>query len=200
MMASIEETHFPLSEQPGSDCSNIDKKRIAQYLIKGPYLSKKEIDLKIQQHLQFLQNGGAGGKWQMVHLKGLVVALYFGREALEGKQATFELQRISPRSDLQKVVLPFSNFCASELIGVNFQEADLSYSVLTDTLAKEINFEGANLAYTDFTRANLRGANFRNANLFGADFENCDLTDANFCGANLNQAKFPGATLRNVQI
>ena len=197
---SIYETYFPFCTQAGRDYSMINKQRIQQLVLKNKPLNKAQIAMTISNHLVFLQNGGAGGQWKIVHLQGIVVALYFGPEASKGIQANFERQQFPKNVNLQKAVLPFSNFCASMFIAGDFQSADLSYSVLTDVEAENSNFKNAQLAYTDFTRANLKGVNFQNANLIGADFENCNLTGADFRGAILNQARFPGAILEEITI
>lgn len=194
------EDYFPFCMQQGADSSLIDKQRIRQFAAQHTPLTQKYIVDTIKAHLVFLQNGGAGGKWKTIHVKGIVFALYFGKEVPFGKQANFELQHFSPESELEQVVLPFSNFCGSILETVSFQNSDLSYSVFTDVAGQNANFQNAQLAYTDFTRANLENANFQNANLVGADFENCNLSGANFRGANLSQTRFPGAILKQIEI
>jgi len=192
--------HFPFCTHQGADSSMINKSRIRQLTLKNTTLSIQEITSIIKSHLIFLQNGGAGGKWKTIHIKGIVLALYFGSEVTKGEQANFELQQLPNGINLKEIILPFANFCSSKLEAVNFQSADLSYSVFTDVAAKNINFYKANLAYVDFTRGNLENADFRNANLVGADFENCNLKGANFKGANLCGTRFPGANLMNVCI
>lgn len=194
------EDYFPFCMQQGADSSQIDKKRIRQFAAQNAPLNQKQIKDTIQAHLVFLQNGGAGGQWKTIHIKGIVLALYFGEEVLFGKQASFELQRFTQGYSLNQVILPFSNFCGSIIEEVSFQNSDLSYAVFTDVAGQNANFQNTQLAYTDFTRANLENANFQNANLVGADFENCNLSGANFKGANLSQAKFPGAILKRICI
>lgn len=191
------EDYFPYCTELGADCSMIDRQRIEQLLLQNKPLTKEKIEESIATHLLFLQNGGAGGQWKTIHLKGIVLALYFGEEVTRGKQANFELQQIPSGMELKNAILPFSNFCASKIEMVNFNAADLSYSILTDVFGKYANFSQAQLAYTDFTRGDFQGANFQNTNLIGADFENCNLTGANFKGANLRQARFPGAILKD---
>lgn len=192
--------YFPFCTHKGADSSMINKSRIRQLTLKNTPLSTQRITSIIDNHLIFLQNGGAGGKWKTIHIKGIVLALYFGAEVSKGTQANFELQRLPNEINLSEVILPFANFCSSKIEQANFQSADLSYSIFTDVAAKNINFHQANLAYVDFTRANLENADFSNANLVGADFENCNLAGANFEGANLSGTRFPGANLMNVSI
>jgi len=194
------ENYFPFCLQPGTDSSQIDKNRIRQFATQHSPLCQSKINQTIHTHLVFLQNGGAGGQWKTIHIKGIVLALYFGEEVSLGKQANFELQRFSYEATLEHVILPFSNFCGSIIENISFQHADLSYSVFTDVAGQNANFQNTQLAYTDFTRANLENANFQNANLLGADFENCNLSGADFRGANLSQARFPGAILKQVRV
>lgn len=194
------EDYFPFCMQQGSDASMINKQRIQQLVQQQIPLSREIIASSIKAHLLFLQNGGAGGQWKTIHIKGIVVALYFGPEVHVGKQANFELKQFPEGINLTNSVLPFSNFCASKITRTNFSNADLSYSVLTDIDGVNVKFKNAKLAYTDFTRANLEGANFQNANLIGADFENCILQNADFRGANLRNTRFPGAVLKGIRV
>jgi len=194
------EDYFPFCMQKGADNSLIDKQRIRQFAAQQPTLTQKFITNTIKAHLVFLQNGGAGGQWKTIHVKGIVFALYFGDDVSFGQQAHFELQRFSPESKLEQVILPFSNFCGSIIETVSFQNSDLSYSIFTDVAGQNANFQNAQLTYADFTRANLENVNFQNANLLGADFENCNLSGADFRGANLSQTRFPGATLNQILI
>ena len=200
MINSTITDYFPFCTYPGTDSSMINKARIQQLTLQNAPLSILYIKGVIKKHLCFLQNGGAGGKWKTVHIKGIVIALYFGEDVTSGAQASFELQQLPKGINLQEVVLPFSNFCGSRIERANFQSANLSYSVFTDVAAQNANLSNANLEYTDFTRGDLENTDFTNANLVGADFENCNLKGANFRGANLNGARFPGATLTNVCI
>lgn len=197
---SILEEHFPFCNQQGTDSSMINKQKIRQLVLQELPLSISSIKKSIEQHLLFLQTGGAGGTWKTIHIKGIVVALYFGAVSKRGQQASFERKLFPKKLNLQNVILPFANFCSSEIAHINFQNADLSYSICTDTNARNVDFQNAQLAYTDFTRADLEGANFQKANLFGADFENCNLSGANFKGANLVNTRFPGAILTDILI
>ena len=192
--------YFPFCTHQGADSSMINTARIRQLALNNTPLSTQRIRSIIENHLAFLQNGGAGGKWKTIHVKGIVLALYFGGEVSKGEQANFELQQLPNGINLEEVILPFANFCSSKIEQANFYKADLAYSIFTDVAAKNINFREANLAYVDFTRANLEDADFSNANLVGADFENCHLKGANFKGANLSGTRFPGANLMNVCI
>lgn len=197
---SILEKHFPFYNQQGTDSSMINKQKIRQLVLQELPLSISSIQKSICQHLLFLQTGGAGGVWKTIHIKGIVAALYFGAESTNGEQASFERKLFPKKLKLQNVILPFANFCSSEITNIDFQHANLSYSVCTDTNARNVNFQNAQLTYTDFTRADLEGANFQNANLIGADFENCNLSGANFKGANLINTRFPGAILTDILI
>ena len=197
---SLLSDYFPYCTHQGADCSMVNAALIRQLTLKKRPLSIPTITSIIKEHLVFLQHGGAGGKWKTIHLKGIVVALYFGNEVTKGAQASFELQQLPTGVHLKEIVLPFANFCSSRIEQANFQAADLSYSIFTDAAAEGTNFSEANLAYVDFTRANLENADFREAHLVGADFENCNLQGADFRGAKLSGARFPGAKLANVLI
>lgn len=197
---SLISDHFPFCNHRGSDSSMINRIRIRQLVLQKQPLSNLQIQKIINAHTLFLKNGGGGGKWKTIHIKGIVIALYFGEDVIVGEQANFELQQFPIGTNLNEIDLPFSNFCSSKIERVNFHSSDLSYSIFTDTLAKEVNFSNANLAHVDFSRADLAYADFSNANLIGADFENCNLKGANFEGANLYKTRFPGANLAHVKI
>jgi len=122
--------YFPFCTYPGTDSSMINKVRIRQLTLQNVPLSIPSIERIIKNHLCFLQNGGAGGKWKTIHIKGIVIALYFGEDVTTGEQANFELQQLPEGVNLEEVVLPFSNFCGSRIERANFQAANLSYSIL----------------------------------------------------------------------
>ena len=191
-------TLFPLSDQKGRSCAGINKKRITELAKKSKPVSDKQLEQMIEKHFDFLSNGGAGGKWQTLLVKGMVVGIYdLPLIVKDGEQATFE------RANLRKVQLankeiPFANFCGVYKKNGDFSNANLSYCLFTDSFLVGADFSGADLKNTDFSRADLRGARFQNANLHGADFENCDLTGADFRNTKLNETRFPGARLEGV--
>lgn len=190
--------YFPLSDQKGSDTSIINTALLRQIAKKNPPVSIKEIEEAIQNHHLFLANGGAGGNWKTIVLKGLVLAIYDGNEPSVGKQANFEHFQLPDSLLLKKVALPFSNWCGSIAENMNATQADLSYALMTDAQLSRSDFSNAKLSHVDFSRSDLKYANFQNADCSGADFENANLTGANFRGARLLGAKFPGAILDSV--
>ena len=162
----------------------------------NPVLLQEFEKLK-KNHLAFLQNGGAGGTWKIIKIKGIVTALYFGIDEGSNNQAILERRFFPEKINLEHSILPFSSFCGSFFEKISLKNSDFSYSIFTDTQAVSSNFSDCNLAFTDFSRSNLAHANFEYANLTGADFENCNLTGTNFKHAVLTGAKFQGAVLNN---
>jgi len=191
--------HFPMSDQKGRDRQAINLPLTRQMALKKEPFSSKRLTQTISQHHEFLANGGAGGKWKTILLKGLVFGIYDGAEAKKGKQASFEHIHILPDCIFNRIALPFSNWCGVLADNLNASGIELSYSLLTDASLVAANFSQARLCNADFSRADLRGADFREADCAGVDFENCDLRGADFRGARLPNARFPGARLEEVK-
>jgi uncharacterized protein YjbI with pentapeptide repeats len=195
---SLLRVFFPLSEQEGRSTAGINKRRITNLAKNSKPISANQLEQIIEKHFDFLSAGGAGGEWQTILVKGLVVGLYETPLAVkEGEQASFE------RANLRKIEfaereIPFANFCGVYKENGDFRKANLSYCLFTDSFLEGADFGGANLKKTDFSRANLRGANFQNTNLHGVDFENCDLRGADFRNSKLIGTRFPGANLEGV--
>jgi len=190
--------HFPLSNQKGSDQTNINLSWMRQKALKKHPLSNDHISKLILEHHMFLGSGGAGGKWITILIKGLVFGIYDGLEAKEGNQASFEYAYIQPDCNFEELALPFSNWCGVFADNLNATGIELSHSLLTDASLVGANFSKAKLCNADFSRADLRAANFQAADCAGVDFENCDLRGADFRGARLPNARFPGARLEEV--
>lgn len=191
---------FPLSEVKGNSTSQLNTSMMQQMAFSSKPLTKPQFNAIVKNHHLFLASGGAGGKWQTVHVSGLVLGIYTGTKHEEGEQASFDRKHIPARLDLIEKDLPFANFCGCYAKRVDFSEADLSYSLFTDSELEGCIFADTNLAGVDFSRSNLKNASFMNANLQGADFENCDLTGADFRGALLEGSRFPGAILKDVNV
>lgn len=191
---------FPLSDNKGNSTSQLNTSLIQQMAFSNKPLTKTQFNAMLKKHHLFLASGGAGGKWQTVHVSGLVLGIYTGTKHKEGEQAALDRKHIPSRLDMIGKDLPFANFCGCYAKRVDFSEADLSYSLFTDSNLEECIFADSNLTGVDFSRANLKNASFMNANLQGADFENCDLTGADFTGALLEGSRFPGAILKNVSV
>jgi len=189
---------FPFSSDEGRSISGINKKRITDLAKSSKPISESQLEQTLEKHFDFLSAGGAGGKWQTILVKGLVVGLYeISNEVNDGEQATFERANLR-KIELSEKEIPFANFCGVFKEKGNFQNANLSYCLFTDSFLEGADFRGSNLRKTDFSRANLRGANFQNANLQGVDFENCDLMGADFRNTKLKDSRFPGANIEDI--
>jgi len=88
--------------------------------------------------------------------------------------------------------------------GINFSDADLSFSNLrgSDLTGANIsgtNFEYASLDHANFTNQNLSnidftGADLRNSNLSGATFSNLTVDNANLSGSSLSSRNLSGTS------
>ena len=189
---------FPLFKQEGRSTTGINKIRISNLAKNSKPVSQSQLEQILEKHFDFLSAGGAGGEWQTILVKGLVLGLYNTTfEVKDGEQATFERANLS-KVEMANREMPFANFCGVYKEEGDFQNTNLSYCLFTDSFLEGADFRSANLQNADFSRANLRFANFQNANLQGVDFENCDLSGADFRNANLFNSRFPGANLENV--
>ena len=93
-----------------------------------------------------------------------------------------------------------------DVIGANFNEANLESSTFFHVDAADATFRNANLKQAAFNESLLVGANFRYAKMIEADFENCsmehskiedvDATDANFNLAELENAHLEHGVFR----
>jgi hypothetical protein len=83
-------------------------------------------------------------------------------------------------SDLEGLRIPFGRWR-----GANF----------SNTVLRNADCHGADLAQADFSRADLTAANLRGADLRGANFSGADLTQADLRGALVDGARFHGAVL-----
>jgi Pentapeptide repeats (9 copies) len=125
-----------------------------------------------------------------------------------------------PYSGMLSLIIPcvgtYILFKGVKFLGVRYDVADFSNSVLQGALfdkddekpakltqatfddadLSSAHFEHAEITTAKFRHANLRGARFINAAINGADFTRADLTDADFQGATILDANFDGAILR----
>ncbi len=186
---------FPSCNVPSS--RSMDRAMIESLAQSTPPLDKKAWKALVEEHRRFLQNGGAGGSWQLLSVSGLPLNMYVGAQASEGTQAVLRLKNIAG-TQAKKADLSYADLSGCYAKEANFTQADLTRSVATDAIFDGALFEGAKLQYTDFSGSRLGGANFRHADLTGADFECADLTGADFSGAILEGSRFPGATLNGV--
>lgn len=189
---------FPLADQPGSPTDHIHTKRMQDRAKGVVALEQKQMYEIIRKHIEFLNSGGIGGRWQMISLRNFVCGIYQGAQGTKGEQAILDMQHLPHELDLLELQLPYSSWCGVYARYQDFSDADLTGSLFSDAMLEKTIFADANLQNVDFSRASLRGASFMNANLRGADFENADLTDADFRGAILEGARFPGAILKRI--
>jgi uncharacterized protein YjbI with pentapeptide repeats len=77
------------------------------------------------------------------------------------------------------------------LVGIDFEEAELSRVILS-----YCRMQGSNLRRADLRRAQLYRTKLQNADLTGADLRGADLSFANLQWANLTNAKVDGAIFR----
>jgi uncharacterized protein YjbI with pentapeptide repeats len=189
---------FPLSDQLGSATQGIDSKGMQAKSKQNKPLSAQELAQRTAAHQAFLAQGGGGGQWQVLLLKGRTLGLYRHAQADAEQQAIFDGLPFPPSLDLRELHLPYSSWVAAYLYKQDLSDSDLAHSLFVDALLDKTIFADANLTGCDFSRASLKSANFMNANLSGCDFENADLTGANFQGAILTGARFPGAVLKNI--
>jgi hypothetical protein len=186
---------FPECELPGTPYPQIDHLLMRQKAQQSSPLIGKELRDISRRHLQFLETGGAGGRWKTFHVQGLVVGLYEGAEGEQGQQASLEFQKVDKALSFTRLELPFSNFCGFYGPSVSFSGAHLAYTLFTDSFLEKAQFDGSDLRQTDFSRSDLRGASFHAAEIRGADFENCLLQGADFSNCNTELACFRGARL-----
>ena len=101
---------FPLSEQEGRSTAGINTNHMIKLAKENKPVSKTQFDKMIEKHQEFLTAGGAGGKWQIILVRGLVVGLYnIDEEIKEGSQANFERANLK-KLDLSEKEIPFANF------------------------------------------------------------------------------------------
>ncbi len=84
--------------------------------------------------------------------------------------------------------------------GVDLRGANLGSVKLSGAIAINSNFEDANLSKSVIIRGNLSGANLAGANLSGADLSQCELKNVNMRGANLSGVMMDFSNLDNVDL
>ncbi|MHA1646306.1 MAG: pentapeptide repeat-containing protein [Promethearchaeota archaeon] len=202
---------FPLSDQPGSDYSDVDKQYMRAAAEQSDSISLTEWKKILSDHLEFLNQGGGGGDWQTMNLNGVILGLYSGpKNPNENKNRSDTHETNSGHALLNNKklsYLPFKGVQLSyaNLVGVICETNDLTgvhfnHALATDAYFKDSIFDNGSFIGTDFSRSDFRGCSFQNANLKYTDFENCDLTGADFRGAILKGSRFPGAILKNTII
>jgi uncharacterized protein YjbI with pentapeptide repeats len=84
--------------------------------------------------------------------------------------------------------------------GVDLRGANLGSVKLSGAVAMNSNFEDANLSKSIIIRGNLSGANLTGANLAGADLSQCEIRDVSLKGANLAGTLIDFSNLVNVDM
>ncbi|MEM6725614.1 MAG: pentapeptide repeat-containing protein [Bacteroidota bacterium] len=191
--------HFHLSEQSGHWPEALDQQLIWKLGKGQATLGTAEWKAIHQRHEQFLEQGGLGGQWQILLVKGISMAMYQHSEQLGG-QAVLERANLAGAVFLSEMALPFSNFCGVWGPKLKAARAILFHSVWVDAALAEADFTHSVLYQSDFSRADLQGVSFRDADLRNCDFECANLEGVDFRGAQLAGARFPGAKLDNCRV
>ncbi len=87
--------------------------------------------------------------------------------------------------DLSGMDFKRANLSRGRLVGTNFSKAQMFSVTLSDAVATEADFEGANLDVAVMYRVDLRRANLRGASIFAVILGGADLSDADLTGARL---------------
>jgi hypothetical protein len=157
-------------------------------------MSLTEWKERLAAHATFLDAsaGASWGRWQVLVVSGLPLAVWDGPSADAGTQLNLNLGNLCGLP-LEWACLPRAGLPGVMAAGQSFRGAELGRSLLADAMLDGADFSLARLEQADLSRASLRGACFRKAILRGADFENCDLRHADFRGAQLRDARWGGA-------
>jgi hypothetical protein len=187
---------FPLSDvEPRHD--EIDMELI-ESLAKSDVLNTKALTEMLDAHREFLNAGGANGRFEQLYAASLPLNIYVP-QAKAGKQLKPGMKTLSTAFSFADRDVRAAEFTACIADSIDFGRANLSGSLLTNGYFRGANFDGADLTDVDFTGSDLSGASFRYAQLEGADFEITNLTGADFTGANTTDATFKGANITDVK-
>lgn len=97
----------------------------------------------------------------------------------------------------------------ADLTGVNFNDANLAHSILSNNDISGSSFVYAVLSGVDLTGVNATGVDFSHVNLYGATLSNADLSNTIFIAATLNSsihnaeadnANFSNSNMRGVDL
>jgi uncharacterized protein YjbI with pentapeptide repeats len=150
----------------------------------------------VRDHDEFVATAKPGifGKWQVLEVAGLPLAVWGGETSKQGKQLNLNLGNLTGL-DLSWAPLPFAALPGVFAEGIVFRGATLSSSLLTDARLDRADFSMTKCERADFSRSSLRGASFKKALLIDTDFEDCDLEGADFRGARVKGARLVGAKI-----
>ncbi|MFN8286723.1 MAG: pentapeptide repeat-containing protein [Chitinophagales bacterium] len=157
-----------------------------------------EIQEALNAHFEFLNSGGAGGRFERLHVAGLPLNIYLSNGS-KGKHLEWRHKLVAKGSSITNADLSFADLSGCICEGVNFSGSKFNGALLTDSFFSAANFEGAIMQGADFTGCDLTNASFKNADLRNADFEIANCEGADFTGAKLEGARFPGANLNNIK-
>jgi len=191
-------TGFAQSDVPPRD-SVMNKELIRQMAEGSPPISQQEALKLVEDHIDFLNSGGARGKFERLHISGLPMNIYTGAKGSRGSQFEIRMKRLQRGIKLEDTNLSFADFSGALCEAISFKNSTFDFSIMTDAFFADANFEGASFAQVDFTGSDLTNANFRNADLRGADFEIANCEGADFTGAKLDRAVFPGTNLDHIK-
>lgn len=199
-------TDFALAEQPGTDCSDVDRSFTRKLAEQSKRISPSEWKDILAAHQDFLTAGSGGGLWQTMNVNGVILGIYAspsGVRAHRDLPITTGMHALLNNRTLEGLPLHGVNLRSANLVGIlclkqNFKEANLDHALVTDAFLAGTSFRHASLIGTDFSRSDMRGCDFTDADLTEADFENCDLTGACFSRTKLKGARFPGAKLTEI--
>jgi hypothetical protein len=166
----------------------------------GPPVKKKEWQLLVAAHGEFLAQHGGQGRWESAPVHGMPRSQYHppDDEPLPSGQAKLPMENLTGLK-CSGVKLPYADLSGVRGEQTSFSKADLRYSILVHSCLDLAIFQGADLTGCDFTGSRLAGADFRKANLTQTNFERADLTGANFAGAITNGTKFGGANVSKIR-
>jgi len=170
-------------------------------LVDNDPLPANELAAIVEQHAEFVESGGAGGRWETFctpggHDTGLVIGVYVKQApgGERGAQADLSHKRLSGPG-LRGLQLPYANLSGVACIEQDLTGANLEGSLLVDSDWSGSILRGALLTHADLSRADLRGCDLRDASLAGADLENADLTGSDLRGSQREGARIPGTWL-----
>lgn len=161
-------------------------------------LEKQDIEDILNLHKQFLESGGAGGKWNIMQLSGLPMNIY-NKDGESGKQIVMRSKAIAKGLDLTDQNISYADLSGVIAEEINFNNSKFDGSMATNAFFAKSSFIGASLVGADFTESDLQGVSFENADLTNADFEICNLMGADFTGAKIKGASFKGANLKDIK-
>ncbi len=184
---------FAKSEVPPRD-SDMQTEMIRNLAMVEEPLGQEAVDAMVVAHLEFLDSGGRGGRFERLEVSGIPLNVYTGAGE-EGEQLVMRSKRLEAGVSLTERDLSYGDFSGSICEGVDFTGTNFEGAILTDAFFKGAVFDHCDLEGVDLTGSDLSNASFRGANLKNADLEIANCAGANLTDANLTGAVFPGANL-----